>query len=109
MGVYVRYFPIACKCNLVASAVFTAGFQGPDGGAFKVRGNATAMYVCLCHALTTRDITHHAQQCGGSVAGVYKRLGCRPQCGKCVADVRSLIRGCQARSETELSMAGGDD
>jgi bacterioferritin-associated ferredoxin len=50
------------------------------------------MYVCLCHGLTTRDITHHARNGCGSVAGVYKQLGCRPQCGKCVKDVRRLVQ-----------------
>jgi bacterioferritin-associated ferredoxin len=69
------------------------------------------MYICLCHGLTTRDITRHAQNGCGSVAGVYKRLGCRPQCGKCVPDVRRLVDGCQAAREAaagEPIMGGGD-
>jgi len=69
------------------------------------------MYVCLCHGLTTRDITQQAQSGCGSVAGVYKRLGCRPQCGKCIPDVRRLVDGCNAAGTTmsgEPVMAGAD-
>jgi bacterioferritin-associated ferredoxin len=66
------------------------------------------MYVCLCHGLTTRDITHHARNGCGSVAGVYKQLGCRPQCGKCVKDVRRLVQGCQAEPAGAELLAGAD-
>jgi bacterioferritin-associated ferredoxin len=49
------------------------------------------MYVCLCNALTDRDI--RAQSDGGrSVAMVYQACGCQPQCGKCVPLVRQMLR-----------------
>lgn len=59
------------------------------------------MYVCLCHALTDRDI----DACcggddGGTVSSVYRALGLRPQCGKCVPMVRQIVR--------EATAAAGD-
>ena len=69
------------------------------------------MYVCLCNALTTRDVNGELQNGCGSVAGIYKRLGCRPQCGKCVTDVRRLVQSAKAavtRIVPEASLAGGD-
>jgi bacterioferritin-associated ferredoxin len=49
------------------------------------------MYVCLCNALTERDV--RAQTVGGaSVAMIYQACGCQPQCGKCVPMVRQMLR-----------------
>ena len=43
------------------------------------------MYICLCNAITDRDVrAHTAAGEGCSVAMVYRALGCEPQCGKCV-------------------------
>jgi bacterioferritin-associated ferredoxin len=51
-----------------------------------------AMYVCLCNALTDRDL--HLYTAGGncSVSMVYRACGCQPQCGKCVPFVRQMLR-----------------
>lgn len=64
------------------------------------------MYICLCNALTDRDIRTQCCQGGGSVSMVYRGLGCEPQCGKCVPMVRQLLRESTASSELEV---GGDD
>jgi bacterioferritin-associated ferredoxin len=50
------------------------------------------MYICLCNALTDRDLRLHTAAGGGSVAMVYQACGCRPQCGKCVPFVRQMLR-----------------
>jgi bacterioferritin-associated ferredoxin len=53
------------------------------------------MYVCLCNAITDRDFRAHAAhaECEGcSVSAVYRSLGKKPQCGKCVPFVRQLLR-----------------
>jgi len=53
------------------------------------------MYVCLCNAITDRDLRAHAAhaECAGcSVSAVYRSLGKKPQCGKCVPFVRQLLR-----------------
>jgi bacterioferritin-associated ferredoxin len=62
------------------------------------------MYVCLCNALTDRDLRNSAKgSC--SVAMVYRSLGCEPQCGKCVPFVRQMLRE-RARP---TQMEAGDD
>ena len=50
------------------------------------------VYICLCNALTDRDIRPHTAAAGGSVSMVYQACGCRPQCGKCVPFVRQMLR-----------------
>ncbi len=50
------------------------------------------MYVCLCNALTDRDVRPHAAAGDVSVSMVYQACGCRPQCGKCVPYVRQMLR-----------------
>ncbi len=64
------------------------------------------MYVCLCNALTDRDVRHHTAAGGLSVSMVYEACGCRPQCGKCVAYVRQMLREGGDAAATEG--AGGD-
>ena len=50
------------------------------------------MYVCLCNALTDRDLRPHTATGTSSVSMVYRACGCRPQCGKCVPFVRQMLR-----------------
>lgn len=49
------------------------------------------MFVCLCHALTDRDICRAAEACS-RVAEVYRCYGCTPECGQCVPYVREAVR-----------------
>ena len=63
------------------------------------------MYVCLCNALTDRDLHPHTAAGTSSVSMVYRACGCRPQCGKCVPFVRQMLR---EGGETTISeQAGG--
>ncbi|HEY3911771.1 MAG TPA: (2Fe-2S)-binding protein [Stellaceae bacterium] len=50
------------------------------------------MYVCLCNAITDRDFRAHAECHGCTVSAVYRALGTKPQCGKCVPFVRDMLR-----------------
>jgi bacterioferritin-associated ferredoxin len=50
------------------------------------------MYVCLCNGFTDRQVRAVCPAAGGSTAEVYRSLGVRPQCGKCVPFVRELVR-----------------
>jgi bacterioferritin-associated ferredoxin len=50
------------------------------------------MYVCLCHAITDREFCAHAADEGRTVSAVYRSLGAKPQCGKCVPYVRQLLQ-----------------
>lgn len=64
------------------------------------------MYVCLCNALTDRDVRPHT---GGSlsVSMVYRACGCQPQCGKCVPFVRQMLRD-SGEAATPGQADGGD-
>ncbi|MDA8232101.1 MAG: (2Fe-2S)-binding protein [Magnetospirillum sp.] len=51
------------------------------------------MYLCLCHALTDRQVRAAIEEGGaGGTAEVYRRLGCTPRCGKCVPFVRAMVK-----------------
>ena len=50
------------------------------------------MYVCLCNALTDRQLCAAAQSAGGSTARVYHALGVKPKCGQCVPMVRDMVK-----------------
>jgi bacterioferritin-associated ferredoxin len=65
------------------------------------------MYICLCNAITDRDLRPHIGGQACSVAMVYRALGCAPQCGKCVPFVRQMIR--QSEASAAVQEVGGDD
>ncbi len=47
------------------------------------------MYVCICNAFTEKQVVRVLSGGALSPAGVYRHLGCTPQCGKCIPSVRS--------------------
>ena len=56
-----------------------------------LRERLHAMYVCLCTGLSDRTIRAAVEAGCRSVAQIYRACGERPQCGKCVAQIRDLI------------------
>jgi bacterioferritin-associated ferredoxin len=56
--------------------------------------DATALYVCLCNALTDRQVKAAAVTAGTTKpSSVYEACGCRAQCGQCVKALIALLRG----------------
>jgi bacterioferritin-associated ferredoxin len=52
------------------------------------------VYVCLCNALTDRQVKHAAATVGSTKPStVYAACGCRAQCGQCVKALVTLLRG----------------
>ena len=49
------------------------------------------MYVCLCHGFTDKQVHKAVADGCRSVAAIYRCLGDRPRCGKCVPEVRALV------------------
>lgn len=50
------------------------------------------MYVCVCNAIRERDIKR-ALHCGvRTVAEIYKFLGHKPECGKCVPHTVKMVK-----------------
>ena len=66
------------------------------------------MYVCLCNALTDRDLAPHTATGTSSVSMVYQACGCRPQCGKCVPLVRQMLREGYEAAATCMQGGGAD-
>ena len=52
------------------------------------------MYVCLCNALTDRQVKQAAAAAGTTKpSSIYAACGCRAQCGSCVRTLVALLRG----------------
>lgn len=49
------------------------------------------MYVCVCNAITDREV--HAAMAQGAVATdeVFRHFGTQERCGRCVATMRALM------------------
>ena len=51
-----------------------------------------AVYVYICNAFTEKQVSGAIHSGVASPSGVFRHLGCVPQCGKCVPTVRCLVR-----------------
>jgi bacterioferritin-associated ferredoxin len=63
------------------------------------------MYLCNCNGLTEREVREALATGCRSAGQVYRCLGVKPQCGRCVQDVRGMMRAGAGCRET----VGGDD
>ncbi len=50
------------------------------------------MYVCVCNAITDRESRAQAACERSTVAMIYRSLGTKPKCGKCVPLVCQMLR-----------------
>lgn len=50
------------------------------------------MYVCVCNAISDRDVRACAEGECSTVAMAYRSVGKPPKCGKCVPLMRRLVR-----------------
>ncbi|MCA9672148.1 MAG: (2Fe-2S)-binding protein [Myxococcales bacterium] len=49
------------------------------------------MYVCLCNGFTDKDVRECANRGADRVSQVYRSLGHRPRCCKCVKTIRETL------------------
>lgn len=53
------------------------------------------MYVCICEAVTEKEILRQVREEGvKTVRSLGRATGACRQCGKCAADAKNLIRNC---------------
>jgi bacterioferritin-associated ferredoxin len=64
------------------------------------------MYVCLCNGFTDRQVQNVVPIAGSSAARVFRALGVRPQCGKCVPMVKEIVRHSSEASITKTLAEG---
>jgi bacterioferritin-associated ferredoxin len=50
------------------------------------------MYICLCNALTEKDVESAVAGGARNLSTVYRSHGCKVRCGKCTCQVRDIIR-----------------
>jgi bacterioferritin-associated ferredoxin len=50
------------------------------------------MYVCICHAVTDREIRERIADGACSLRELRAELKVGTQCGKCACDVRALLK-----------------
>jgi bacterioferritin-associated ferredoxin len=53
------------------------------------------MYVCVCNAVTDRQIRSQSECNRGTVAEIYRALGITVKCGKCVRSAKCIIDSVQ--------------
>lgn len=49
------------------------------------------MYLCVCNAISETHVRQAAENGTRSPSELYLALGCNPKCGKCVAEMRTLL------------------
>jgi bacterioferritin-associated ferredoxin len=62
----------------------------------------TSMIVCSCNVVTDTEIraTLASRECPRTPFEVYECLGCRLNCGRCIATVRTIINEANAGTAT---------
>jgi len=49
------------------------------------------MIVCVCNAITEKEVREAARQGARTPEDAYARLGCEPQCGCCLDYAQEII------------------
>ena len=66
------------------------------------------MYICICNAITEREIRGAVELGCRSVDDLRRDLGVASCCGKCVHDAKAVLRACPTIAPMP-AFAGGDD
>lgn len=64
---------------------------------------AEGIYLCLCNAISDTQIAQAFRGGARRPRDVYASCGCRAQCGRCAADILSVMRGLSAAAHAPLS------
>ena len=63
------------------------------------------MIVCICNALNEQAVRRAIHEGAKSADGVFLHHGCEPQCGKCVCEVRAMVRDGAGRPVLQTAAA----
>jgi bacterioferritin-associated ferredoxin len=64
------------------------------------------LYICICHAVTDRDIRACIEDGADSMHALRQQLCVGTQCGKCARDVRGILREEKSGSASAFADAG---
>ena len=56
------------------------------------------MYVCICRAVTDREIREAARDGARSVRDLRNRLGVASGCGRCAVEARDILTECRSHA-----------
>jgi len=62
------------------------------------------MFVCVCNAVTDRDIRRQAALGVDSLDELRLRTGCADCCGQCAEEAESILLRAQARERVSLPL-----
>lgn len=54
------------------------------------------MYICICHALSRKDIGEAVKAGANGQLKVFSHFGVSPECGRCLSTVDECIKASQA-------------
>ena len=66
------------------------------------------MYVCVCQAVTERQVREAVQSGVESMRGLREQLGVASECGRCARSAHGILKECRRcpRQNNMLSSAG---
>ena len=53
------------------------------------------MYICVCNNLKEKCVQSAIADGACTAAETFRKLGCQPQCGKCVPTIRESLASAQ--------------
>ena len=66
------------------------------------------MYICICNAITEREIRGAVELGCSSIGELRRDLGVASCCGKCEPDARRVMRECGRGGACSGQLAAGD-
>lgn len=66
------------------------------------------MYVCVCHALTDREVRAAVTEGAGSPSAVFRKHQTKPVCGKCVQCMHDVINESRVDETSEHNCPNRD-
>jgi bacterioferritin-associated ferredoxin len=63
------------------------------------------MYVCVCQAVTERQVREAAENGIRSMRGLREQLGVASECGRCAQCAHGILKECQRYPDREEPLA----
>ncbi|MCA1778841.1 MAG: (2Fe-2S)-binding protein [Xanthomonadaceae bacterium] len=64
------------------------------------------MFICVCNAITDREIREHAAGGVKTLEELRMRTGCSDCCGQCADEAEAILSGTRYQSSVTIPMFG---